>query len=153
MKYWLMKSEPDDISIDDLQHSPQQTMSWQGIRNYQARNFIRDEMNTGDSVLFYHSSCKVPGVVGIATVVSQPQRDDTALDPQSRYFDPKSDPSKPRWWQVDIQFTAKLNHIVSLQQLKSDPALQDMVLVTKGARLSVQPVTAEEFCHIVSLGQ
>ena len=153
MKYWLMKSEPDDISIDDLQHSPQQTMSWQGIRNYQARNFIRDEMNTGDRVLFYHSSCKVPGVVGIATVVSQPQRDDTALDPQSRYFDPKSDPSKPRWWQVDIQFTAKLNHIVSLQQLKSDTVLRDMVLVTKGARLSVQPVTAEEFCHIVSLSQ
>ncbi|UAL41520.1 EVE domain-containing protein [Shewanella inventionis] len=153
MKYWLMKSEPDDISIGDLRDSPNHTMAWQGIRNYQARNFIRDEITHGDQVLFYHSSCKVPGVVGIATVVSQPTLDESAFDPQSRYFDPKSEPDKPRWWQVDIQFTAKLNQIVSLQQLKSDPALQDMVLVTKGARLSVQPVSADEFAHIVMLGQ
>ncbi|MGI2172119.1 EVE domain-containing protein [Shewanella sp. MF05960] len=153
MKYWLMKSEPDDISIDDLRDSANHTMSWQGIRNYQARNFIRDEISTGDSVLFYHSSCKVPGVVGIASVINQPQLDVSAFDPQSRYFDPKSDLNKPRWWQVDIQFTKKLNQIVSLQQLKSDPALQNMVLVTKGARLSVQPVTALEFEHIVKLSQ
>lgn len=153
MKYWLMKSEPDDISIDDLHDSPNHTMAWQGIRNYQARNFIRDQITLGDQVLFYHSSCKVPGVVGIATVVSQPTLDESAFDPQSRYFDPKSEPDKPRWWQVDIQFTAKLNQIVSLQQLKSDPALQYMVLVTKGARLSVQPVNADEFAHIVMLGQ
>ncbi|GGQ35958.1 EVE domain-containing protein [Shewanella litoralis] len=153
MKYWLMKSEPDDISIDDLRDSPNKTMSWQGIRNYQARNFIRDEIKVGDYVLFYHSSCKVPGVVGIASVVSQPQLDASAFEPQSRYFDPKSNPDKPRWWQVDIQFTEKLNQSVPLSQLKSDPALQDMVLVTKGARLSVQPVTAEEFTHIVMLGK
>ncbi|WP_282110455.1 EVE domain-containing protein [Shewanella algicola] len=153
MKYWLMKSEPDDISIDDLHNSPNNTMAWQGIRNYQARNFIRDQISLGDQVLFYHSSCKVPGVVGIATVVSQPKLDESAFEPQSRYFDPKSDPGKPRWWQVDIQFTAKLNQLVTLKQLKSDPALQDMIFVTKGARLSVQPVTADEFTHVVTLGQ
>ncbi|MDO6640406.1 EVE domain-containing protein [Shewanella sp. 5_MG-2023] len=151
MKYWLMKSEPDEFSIDDLAACLPQSEPWQGIRNYQARNFLRDEVKTGDLVLFYHSSCKVPAVVGIAEVTSDAVTDLSAFDNQSPYFDPKSDKQKPRWVAVDIRFIQKLTRIITLAQLKADPKLADMVLVSKGARLSVQPVTEEEFNYIVAL--
>ena len=112
MNYWLMKSEPDEFSIDDLKACPNQTEAWHGIRNYQARNFMRDEMQIGDQVFFYHSSCKVPGIVGIAEVVKNAYPDSTAFDPESKYFDPKSDPTKPRWLRVDIRFVEKFNDII-----------------------------------------
>ncbi|AZG72985.1 EVE domain-containing protein [Shewanella livingstonensis] len=151
MNYWLMKSEPDDFSIDDLQMSEQQTVAWQGIRNYQARNYIRDQIALGDVVLFYHSSCKVPAIVGLAKISSDAQIDISAFDNRSPYFDVKSNTNTPRWWQVDIQFMAKLSQPVSLKQLKADLALQNMVLVAKGARLSVQPVSQEQYQHIIKL--
>ena len=151
MNYWLMKSEPDDFSIDDLQMCEQQTVAWQGIRNYQARNYIRDQITLGDLVLFYHSSCKVPAIVGLANISSEPQIDVSAFDDRSAYFDMKSDATAPRWWQVHIQFMAKFSNPVSLKQLKADPLLQDMVLVAKGTRLSVQPVTQEQYQHIMKL--
>ena len=146
-----MKSEADEFSIDDLAACLPKSERWEGIRNYQARNFLRDEVKTGDLVLFYHSSCKVPGVVGIAEVTSDAYNDLSAFDSKSPYFDPKSDKDKPRWVAVDICFKQKLTHIITLAQLKADPKLADMVLVSKGARLSVQPVTAEEFNYIVAL--
>jgi predicted RNA-binding protein with PUA-like domain len=151
MNYWLMKSEPDDFSIDNLQMSKQQTVAWQGIRNYQARNYIRDQITLGDVVLFYHSSCKVPAIVGLAKISSEAQIDSSAFDNRSPYFDAKSNANAPRWWQVDIQFMAKFSKPVSLKQLKADPALQDMVLVAKGARLSIQPVTQLQYQHIMKL--
>ncbi|MEH6736181.1 MAG: EVE domain-containing protein [Shewanella sp.] len=151
MNYWLMKSEPDDFSIDNLQMSKQQTVAWQGIRNYQARNYIRDQITLGDVVLFYHSSCKVPAIVGLAKISSEAQIDSSAFDNRSPYFDAKSNANGPRWWQVDIQFMAKFSKPVSLKQLKADPALQDMVLVAKGARLSIQPVTQLQYQHIMQL--
>ena len=151
MNYWLMKSEPDDFSIENLQMSKQQTVAWQGIRNYQARNYIRDQIALDDVVLFYHSSCKVPAIVGLAKISSDAQIDVSAFDNRSPYFDVKSDVKTPRWWQVDIQFLAKFSNPVSLKQLKADPALLDMVLVAKGARLSVQPVTQMQYQHIMEL--
>ena len=151
MNYWLMKSEPDDFSIDNLQMSEQQTVAWQGIRNYQARNYIRDQIALGDIVLFYHSSCKVPAIVGLAKISSDAQIDISAFDNRSPYYDVKSNTNTPRWWQVDIQFMAKFSKPVSLKQLKANLALQDMVLVAKGARLSVQPVTPLQYQHIMQL--
>lgn len=152
MKYWLFKSEPDDFSIDDLAASDKQTTFWFGIRNYQARNFIRDELQPDDLILFYHSSCAVPAVVGTAIVVSEAQADNTAFDPQSPYFDAKSDPSKPRWLGVDIQFQRKFATPVTLRFIKQDEQLQRMYLVQKGNRLSIQPVTEDEWQRIVTLG-
>ncbi|MCH1920989.1 EVE domain-containing protein [Shewanella sp. A3A] len=152
MKYWLFKSEPDDFSIDDLACSANQTTFWFGIRNYQARNFIRDELQPGDQILFYHSSCAVPAVVGTAVIKSAAQVDNTAFDPQSPYFDAKSDPHKPRWFGVDIGFLSKFAQPVSLRFIKQDPQLQQMYLVAKGNRLSIQPVAADEWQRIVALG-
>lgn len=151
MNYWLMKSEPDEFSIDDLNACPNQTEAWFGIRNYQARNFMRDAMQIGDKVFFYHSSCKVPGIVGIAEVVTQAYPDSSAFDPGSKYFDPKSDPAKPRWLRVDIRFVEKFNHIIPLSLIKSLPQLADMYLVSKGSRLSIQPVTAEQWQAVLML--
>lgn len=151
MNYWLMKSEPDEFSIDDLKACPNQTEAWFGIRNYQARNFMRDAMQIGDKVFFYHSSCKVPGIVGIAEVVTQAYPDSSAFDPDSKYFDPKSDPAKPRWLRVDIRFVEKFNDIIPLSLIKSLPQLSDMYLVSKGARLSIQPVTAEQWQAVLML--
>ncbi|MEZ5557968.1 MAG: EVE domain-containing protein [Pseudomonadales bacterium] len=139
MAYWLVKSEPDAFSIDDLKNAPRRTEHWDGVRNYQARNYLR-EMARGDEVLFYHSSCPEPGVVGIAKVVKAAYPDHTAFDPDSKYFDPKSDPTEPRWFMVDLRFTRKLKRTISLAELKEDPALEDFVLLRKGNRLSVMPV-------------
>ena len=145
MRYWLMKSEPDVFSIDDLEAAPQKTEHWDGVRNYQARNMMRDQMKKGDLIFFYHSSCKRPGIVGIAQVVREGYPDDTAFDPASRYYDPKSDPDNPRWYRVDVKFKRKLKRILSLEELKTMPELEGMSLLQKGSRLSIMPVTAEHW--------
>jgi predicted RNA-binding protein with PUA-like domain len=149
-KYWLMKSEPTVFSLNDLMKSPDKTTCWEGVRNYQARNFMRDEMKIGDLILFYHSG-KNPSAVGIARVVKEGYPDDTAWDDQSDYFDPKSTPENPIWYRVDIQFEKKFSRSLSLKELRKINGLEDMMLLKKGMRLSVQPVTKEEFDIIVSL--
>jgi len=150
--YWLFKSEPQVFSFDDLKNEPGATTHWDGVRNYQARNFMRDEMKVGDLVLYYHSNCDVPGVVGIAEIVREGYPDHTALDPQSNYFDPKSTTDTPRWVMVDIKWKQAFNRIVSLQEMKDTPELADMRVVQRGQRLSVQPVEKHHFDKVVSLG-
>ena len=151
MQYWLMKSEPDEFSIDDLEHRPGQTEPWDGVRNYQARNMMRDQMRRGDQVFFYHSNTKVPGIVGIAEVVREGYPDHTAFDPDDPHHDPKSDPDNPRWFMVDVRFVRRLDRTISLVELKADPALTDMPLVRRGNRLSVMPVTEAQWNHILTL--
>ncbi|MCX7118517.1 MAG: EVE domain-containing protein [Legionellales bacterium] len=151
MKYWLMKSEPSCFSIDDLSQAPKQTTCWDGVRNYQARNFMRDEMRVGDLVFFYHSNCQPPGIVGIAEVVRAAYPDFTAWDPDSEHPDMKSTPDKPRWFMVDIQFRQKFAHFLALDALKHHPELSKMPLLRKGNRLSVLPVSSEEWEFIVQL--
>jgi len=151
MNYWLMKSEPDAFSIDDLKSMPGRTEHWDGVRNYQARNMMRDDMKKGDKVFFYHSNCEVPGIVGIAEVVREAYPDHTAFDPESKYFDPKSDPENPRWFMVDVKFKRKLKRTISLQELKDLPQLEGMPLVRRGNRLSVLPVAAEHWDIILGL--
>ena len=153
MQYWLMKSEPETFSIEDLSSLPKQTTGWDGVRNYQARNFMRDKMKQGDKVLFYHSSCKVPGVVGTAEVVKEGYPDDTAWDKKSKYYDPKSTPDSPRWYRVDIQLREVFPQAVTLNQIKATPELQDMKVVQKGQRLSIQPVTRQEFECVCKLSK
>ncbi|HVE44511.1 MAG TPA: EVE domain-containing protein [Gammaproteobacteria bacterium] len=145
MQYWLFKSEPQTFSINDLRNRPRQTEHWDGVRNYQARNFIRDKMTVGDLGFFYHSSCDMPGIVGVIEVVSQPYPDHTAFDPDSKYYDPLSTPEKPRWWMVDVKWVEMFPQIITLHQIKQQPALQMMPLVRKGSRLSIMPVTASEW--------
>ena len=147
-QYWLMKSEPECISIDDLHRAPQQTIPWDGIRNYQARNFIRDDMSIGDQILFYHSNCTPPGIIGIAEVSSKPYPDFTAFNPESEHYDSKSDPENPRWFMVDIRFKEKFKRLIPLQELKRYPELEKMPLVRKGNRLSISPVSQEEWNFI-----
>ena len=151
MNYWLMKSEPDVYGIDDLAAQPDQTDHWDGVRNYQARNMMRDQMKKGDKVFFYHSNCKTPGIVGIARVVREGYPDFTAFDPRSRYYDPKSSPDNPRWYMVDIRLERKLKRIITLEELKRHRELADMPLLRRGNRLSVMPVTAEQWKFILSL--
>jgi predicted RNA-binding protein with PUA-like domain len=151
MKYWLIKSEPDEFSFDDLLNRLEQTEPWTGVRNYQARNFIRDDMKLGDKVLFYHSSTAIPAVAGIAEVMSQPYADPLQFDEKSQYFDGGSSPDKPRWLAVDIKAVKKLEHEVTLEQIKNEVKLQTMRLVQRGNRLSVMPVTKQEFGCIVTL--
>jgi len=148
-----MKSEPDAFSIDDLETRPGQREPWDGVRNYQARNFMRDEMKIGDPVLFYHSNCKPPGVVGLAEVASEPHPDKTAFDPKSKYYDEKSDPENPRWILVDVKFVRKFKETVPLAALKEEPALSEMKILQKGNRLSITPVTPKEFDRIVKMGR
>jgi predicted RNA-binding protein with PUA-like domain len=152
MKYWLMKSEPDVFSFKDLKSRPKKTEPWNGVRNYQARNFMRDEMKTGDLILFYHSSCEIPGVAGLARVSSPPYPDSTQFDSNSDYYDPKSTKEKPRWFLVDVAFEKDLKNFVSLEELKNHPKLAQMRLMQKGNRLSILPVTKEEFEYILKLG-
>ena len=151
MNYWLMKSEPNAFSIDDLQKMPDQTEHWDGVRNYQARNMMRDQMKIGDQVFFYHSNCDVPGIVGLMEVVCEGYPDHTAFDPQSKYFDPKSDPNNPRWIMVDIKYNRHTNRLIPLSELKEYEALENMQLVRKGNRLSIMPVTAAEWFIILKL--
>lgn len=145
MNYWLMKSEPNAFSIDDLTAMPDQTEHWDGVRNYQARNMMRDEMKVGDRAFFYHSNCNPPGIVGIVEVVREGYPDHTAFDPQSKYFDEKSDPEKPRWFMVDVKFVRKFNRIISLEELKTHPQLEGMKLLQRGNRLSITPVSKEHW--------
>lgn len=147
MQYWLIKSEPDAFSIDDLQQA--NIEPWDGIRNYQARNFMRDQMQIGDQVFFYHSSCPQPGIVGLCEVASLPYPDPTAFDPETKYYDPKSDPDKPRWILVDMKFVKKLESLISLSELKTLPELLGMRLLKKGNRLSIMPVEKAEWDYIV----
>jgi predicted RNA-binding protein with PUA-like domain len=151
MNYWLMKSEPDVFGIDHLRRKPKQTEHWDGVRNYQARNMLRDQMQVGDRVFFYHSNCDQPGIVGIAKVVRAGYPDHTAFDPESKYYDPKSDPDQPRWYMVDVKFERKLKRTVTLDELKQHTALADMALVRRGNRLSIMPVTEQQWQYILGL--
>jgi predicted RNA-binding protein with PUA-like domain len=139
-QYWLMKSEPDECSIDDALDAPGATVPWTGVRNYQARNFMRDGMRIGDGVLFYHSSCPQPGIAGIAEVASTTRPDPTQFDPQSPYFDPKSPPEAPRWLLLDVKALRK-TRLLGLPELRANPALADMTLLQRGSRLSITPVS------------
>ena len=149
MKYWLMKSEPGTFSLQDLKEAKNGTECWDGVRNYQARNFMRDEMTIGDRVLFYHSVTN-PSLVGTAKVVREAYPDHTAWDPESPYYDPKSSPENPRWVMVDIQFVQEFPHPLSLKEIRSLPGLEKMLLLRKGIRLSIQPVTEEEYRIILN---
>ena len=153
MKYWLMKSEPGEFSIDDLEAAPGGETFWDGVRNYQARNFMRDDMKVGDGVLYYHSNCPETGVVGIATVCREAYPDHTAFDPEDKHFDAKSDPDNPRWCMVDIRFERKFKRVILLRELRryADGPLADMLLLRRGNRLSITPVTAGEWDFILSL--
>ncbi|MGB3268480.1 MAG: EVE domain-containing protein [Rhodanobacter sp.] len=144
-----MKSEPDAFSIDDLKRKKRE--AWDGVRNYQARNFMRDGMRPGDKVFFYHSNCAVPGIVGIAEVATDAYPDPSQFDPKSKYFDPGSSRDNPRWMLVDVKFVKKLKRTISLDELKGDPALDGMALLRKGNRLSVMPVEAAHWRHILTL--
>ncbi len=148
MAYWLMKSEPDEVSIDDALSAS--SIAWFGVRNYQARNFMRDAMKLGDGVLFYHSSCAEPGIAGLAEVASSAYPDHTQFDPQSHYFDPKASQENPRWMMVDIRALRK-TRLLSLAELRTHEALSDMLVLQKGSRLSITPVTAAEWAVIMKL--
>lgn len=151
MKYWLFKSEPDAFSIHDLKKMQNGTDHWDGIRNYQARNLMRDQMKVGDQGFFYHSSCKVPGIVGVVEIVREAYPDHTAWDPESHYYDPKSSPDEPRWLMVDVKFVSEYPDVISLKDLKQVSELEGMQLLQNGSRLSVQPVTANEWRLIQGL--
>lgn len=147
MRYWLMKSEPGEVSIDDALAAPNQTVAWTGVRNYQARNFMRDAMTVGDGVLFYHSSCAEPGIAGLAEVASTAYPDETQFDPASPYFDPKATRETPRWMLVDVRIRHK-TQLLPLSELRQTPELADMLVLQKGSRLSITPVTAGEWKFI-----
>jgi predicted RNA-binding protein with PUA-like domain len=150
-KYWLLKTEPESFSIQDLAKKPKQTSCWDGVRNYQARNFLRDEMRLGDRVLMYHSSTAVPAVVGTAKIVREAYPDPTAWDKKDDHYDPGSNPDNPRWFMVDIQLEQIFKEPLALEKLRGVPALKDMELLRKGSRLSVQPVRKAEFDAILKL--
>ncbi|MDP9108569.1 MAG: EVE domain-containing protein [Pseudomonadota bacterium] len=150
MAYWLMKSEPGEVSIDDVLAAPAQTVPWFGIRNYQSRNFMRDAMRIGDGVLFYHSSCPQPGIVGIAEVVSSAYPDPTQFDPSSHYFDPKATPEQPRWVMVDVKALQRVP-LLALARLRGEDALTEMALLQRGNRLSITRVTPGQWRHILAM--
>ncbi len=148
MRYWLMKSEPSDCSIDDLAALPNQSVAWYGVRNYQARNFMRNQMSVGDGVLFYHSNCKEPGIAGIARVASVAYPDATQFDRNSKYFDPKATEAVPRWFNVDVQLVKKIE-LVPLPELRKQPQLENMRILQRGNRLSITPLDPSEWKFIV----
>jgi predicted RNA-binding protein with PUA-like domain len=150
MAYWLMKSEPSDVSVDDLAAMPKKTVAWYGVRNYQARNFMRDEMKAGDGVLFYHSSCPEPGIVGLAEVASNAYPDETQFDKKSKYFDPKSTREEPRWMHVDVKLVKK-TRLLALEAMRAAPSLASMRVLQRGNRLSITPVTAAEWKAVLAL--
>ncbi len=151
MAYWLFKSEPDAFSFADLMAAPDGTTGWDGVRNYQARNFLRDQIQVGDGVLFYHSNADPPAIVGLARVVRDGHPDPTAFDPSSKNYDPKSDPAQPTWFQVSIRAVRPIDPPLELPRLRTVPALEGMELLRKGSRLSVQPVSPREWQAIVAL--
>ena len=149
MRYWLMKSEPGDVSIDDLANFPRQTVAWYGVRNYQARNFMHKQMSVGDGVLFYHSNCKEPGIAGIAKVSAPAYPDATQFDNNSKYFDPKATQETPRWFNVDVQLVKKIE-LVALTELREHPELSNMRTLQKGNRLSITPLDPAEWEFITT---
>jgi predicted RNA-binding protein with PUA-like domain len=150
MNYWLMKSEPQEVSVDDALSAPRSTVPWTGVRSYQARNFMRDQMRVGDGVLFYHSSCAEPGIVGIARVASAPYADPTQFDRKSPYFDAASSKEAPRWVLVDVQVTKKTRNL-TLAELRTTPGLEDLIVLRKGNRLSITPVEPKHWRQIVRM--
>ena len=150
MRYWLMKSEPDVFGIDDLANAPKKTTAWWGVRNYQARNFMRDDMRVGDRAFFYHSSCPEPGIAGIVRVSRRAYPDETQFDPKSEYFDPKSTREAPRWLNVDVTLVRK-TPLLGIQALRSHPQLQSMRVLQRGNRLSITPVQPDEWAFILGL--
>ena len=146
-----MKSEPDVLGIHDLKARPRKTERWDGVRNYQARNFLRDGMHKGDLAFFYHSSCAEPGIAGIVKIARAGYPDNTAWDPKSKHFDPRSTPAKPVWYMVDVQLVRTFDHVIPLTALKANPALRNMPLVQRGSRLSVLPVTEKEWNAILKM--
>ncbi len=148
MSYWLMKSEPDDVSIDDLASAPRKSVAWYGVRNYQARNFMREQMEIGDKLFFYHSSCAEPGIAGIAAVSKLAYPDATQFDPNSKYFDPKSTRENPRWFNVDVKFVKK-TRLMGIQELRGYPELAGMRTLQRGNRLSITPVEPAEWDFII----
>lgn len=151
MRYWLFKSEPETFSIDHLRKCHRSTEHWDGVRNYQARNMLRDEVKKGDQVLFYHSNCKPPGIAGIAEVMKDGYPDFTAWDPRSDHFDPKTNPEKPQWYMVDVKFVEKFPQLISLDQLKQNTKLHHMQVLRRGNRLSITPVSKEEWNVILKI--
>lgn len=150
MSYWLMKSEPDVFSIDDLRRKGPRGTHWDGVRNYQARNFMR-EMKPGDQAFFYHSNCKEPGIVGVMEVVREAYPDHTAFDPEDPHFDPKSDPARPRWYMVDVAYVEKFPRTITLDALRLNHSLAEMLILRRGNRLSVTPVTASEWKAVMKM--
>lgn len=151
MNYWLMKSEPSVFSIDDLKQRPGRTEPWDGVRNYQARNMLRDQMRVGDQAFFYHSSCDVPGIVGVMEVVKSGYPDASAFDRNNPHYDPNSDIRTPTWYSVDVRYVKTFKRTLSLTELKQHPALADMALLRRGNRLSVMPVSAAQWRFIRAL--
>jgi predicted RNA-binding protein with PUA-like domain len=150
MRYWLMKSEPSDVSIDDLAKLPNQSVAWYGVRNYQARNFMRDQMKVGDKLFFYHSNCKDAGIAGIAKVSRLAYPDETQFDPKNHYFDPKATRETPRWFNVDVQLVKK-TRLLSIKEMREYPELANMRTLQKGNRLSITPVDPKEWEFIMSI--
>lgn len=148
MAYWLMKTEPDTFSIDDLARRKREP--WNGVRNYQARNFMRDDMKVGDGVFIYHSSCAVPGVAGVGEVLGDAYPDPSQFEKKGDYYDPASKPDEPRWWLVDIGFVRKFDRVITLEELKALPAMEDSPLVRRGNRLSILPVTAGHWRAVIA---
>jgi len=150
MNYWVMKSEPSVFGIDDLTKKNKQTEPWDGVRNYQARNFIRN-MRCGDYAFFYHSNCKTPGIVGVIKITTDPYPDSAAFNPEHRYFDLKSTHENPRWYRVDVTFKEKFNSVISLEKLKANPLLKNILLIRKGNRLSITPLQKAEWDAIIQM--
>jgi predicted RNA-binding protein with PUA-like domain len=154
MKYWLMKSEPDVFGISDLERAPSQRSAWDGVRNYQVRNMMRDEMRIGDLAFFYHSSCAEPGIYGVMRIAKEGYPDHTALDPMHDHFDPKSKPDQPTWYMVDVEFVERFKHPVTLDQLRAHAdRLTDMLVLKRGNRLSITPIATDEWTYITALAQ
>ncbi len=152
MRYWLMKTEPSVFSFEDLRKRPRSTDHWEGVRNYQARNYLRDEMRKGDKVLFYHSQCAEPGVVGVAEITREAYPDFFCWNRRSKYYDPKSTPEHPRWFMVDVTWKRAFRRTVTLKEMRDIPGLRKMKVLQKGQRLSIMPVTKEEFAIVSAMG-
>jgi predicted RNA-binding protein with PUA-like domain len=151
MQYWLIKSEPLTFSIENLVHAPKKTTFWDGVRNYQVRNMLRDQMRVNDQAFFYHSNCAVPGIVGVVEIVKAGYPDRSAFNPESKYYDPTSDPQKPRWYGVDVKFLRRLQRPIPLSELRTYSQLHEMLLLRKGNRLSITPLTPAEWRFILQL--
>ena len=151
MNYWLMKSDPDVYGIDHLKAANKKTDTWDGVRNYQVRNMMRDDMKKGDLAFFYHSNCKEPGIAGIMKIAREGYPDFTAFDPKEKYYDPKSDPDNPRWYMVDVRYVRKLKRVITLTELKTYPELEGLPLLRRGNRLSAMPLSKQHWDFILSL--